>query len=111
MAYYDHDGEYEIGVPFTLEVLRAFRDLIIDPVGQYLLHPKAVDLMEYLGCDEEWAQVQWRLMCRGRDGLTDWQWRAVMDVMLRASDGGDGWMKSRWHEGPNRLARIGDIDN
>ena len=69
----------------------------------------ALGVAEELGADAAWACLAWMILQGPRQGLRYWQWRALMDVCMRAEDDGE-YMWATCAGGLVLNKRVGDMD-
>ncbi|TFK58060.1 hypothetical protein BDN72DRAFT_907126 [Pluteus cervinus] len=87
LAYYKACHGYSIVIPASTAAIKSFVNLATArPAVASDSLADALAMMEYLGTDQEWAVTWWRMMSTTRRRLLNWQWCAMMDIMLRAED-------------------------
>ena len=64
---------------------------------------------EELGADATWACIAWIMLMGPHRGLRYWQWRALMDICMRAEDDGE-FMEATCAGGLVLNKRVGDMD-
>lgn len=103
LAYYWADHTYFVIVPFTTAAIQSFVAVATNTgFTSHTTVKDAMAIMDYLGCDQEWAMSWWRLMMGTCVGLPEWKWVAMMDLLLRAKANVDGIMVATIPTGEDR---------